>query len=168
VDLPAGLEVSIELETAIDSTTVHVGDPLRGHVRSDVRQKAKTIIPKGAIVTGRIRGLERLRTPEPAIDLTIELAELSWENTRAEFYGELLPKPPEQARDAPFKAPMMNGRMSSIPHGAAANPVAGAGAGSVQIPGTGVLQMTGTRFQIPSGFRMNWRTLEPNGRLKAK
>ena len=168
VDLPAGLEVSIELETAIDSTTAHVGDPLRGHVRSDVRQRAKTIIPKGAIVTGRIRGLERLRSPEPAFELTIELAELSWENTRAEFYGELLPKDPEQARDAPFKAPMLNGRMSSIPHSAATSPAAGAGAGTMQIPGTGVVQMTGTRFQIPPGFRMNWRTLEPNGRLKTR
>lgn len=170
VDLPAGLEVPIELETAIDSATAHVGDPLRGHVRSDVRQKAKTIIPKGAIVTGRIRGLVRLRSPEPAFDLTIELAELSWEDTRAEFYGELLPKAPEQARDAPFKAPMMNGRVSPMPHSAAPSSATdkGAGAGTIQIPGTGVLQMTGTRFQIPPGFRMNWRTLEPNGRLKTR
>jgi hypothetical protein len=59
VDLPADLKVSIELETAIDSATAHVGDPLRGHVARDVSRKGNTIIPKGAIATGRIRRIER-------------------------------------------------------------------------------------------------------------
>ena len=141
VDLPAGLRVSIELETSIDSTTAHVGDPLRGHVANDVRRKDKTIIiPNGAIATGRIRGLARSPSPEAACDLTIELAELEWENTSAEFYGELL---------TPSSAAAATGEVHAL-----------------QIPGTGVLHMTGTRFHIAPGFRMNWRTLEPNQRLK--
>ena len=51
LDLPAGLTVPIELQTAIDSTTAHVGDLLSGRVTEDVRRKGKgkTIVPKGAV-----------------------------------------------------------------------------------------------------------------------
>jgi len=74
VDLPADLTVPIALETAIDSATAHVGDLLRGHVVKDVRRKGKIVIPKGAIVTHGIRGLDRLRS-ERAFDLTIDSRE---------------------------------------------------------------------------------------------
>jgi hypothetical protein len=142
VDLPAGLMVSIALETAIDSTTAHVGDILRGHVSGDVRGKGKAIvIPKGAIVTGRIRGLERAHSPGAAFNLTIELTELEWETTSAEFYGELLLKGPARVEG------------TRGPH-------------APPIPGTGVLRLTGTQFHVPAGFRMSWRTLEPNQSLK--
>jgi len=131
VDLPAGLGLSIELETAIDAATAQVGDLLRGHVVNDVRRKGMIVVPKGAVVTGRIRGLERLHSQAPAIDLTIEFAELEWGHARAEFFGELLSK--GSAR---------------------------------QIPGTGLLHMTGPPFHLDPGFRMNWRTLEPNQGLR--
>jgi len=164
VDLPAGLTVPVELETAIDSTSAHVGDLLRGHVTNDVRQKAQMIIPKGAIVTGRIRGLERLRSPETAIDLTIEIAELEWESTSAEFYGELLPKGSGRAEDSSYNTPSINGGENAMP---LPPPPTMGEVRALRIPGTGVLHMTGTRFHIAPGFRMNWRTLEPNHRLKS-
>ena len=164
VDLPAGLTVSIELEAAVDSATAHVGDLLRGHVTSGVRRKGKTIIPKGAIVTGRVRGLERLRAPGPVIELTIEIAELEWENSSAQFYGELLPS--GSGRDGQnllLNLPSSNGGVPDVVS-SAGNPTETVHA--PQIPGTGVLHMTGTRFHIAAGFRMDWRTLEPNQRLK--
>jgi len=142
VDLPAGLMVSIALETAIDSTAAHVGDILRGHVTDDVRGKGKAIvIPKGASVTGRIRGLERAHSPGPVFNLTIELTELEWENTNAAFYAELLLKGAARGEGTPG------------PH-------------APPIPGTGILRMTGAQFHVPAGFRMSWRTLEPNQSLK--
>ena len=99
VDLPAGLTVSIILQTAIDSATAHVGDLLRGTVVRDAGQKGKPIIPKGATVTGRIRGL----APHA---LTIELAEVEWTGARAEFYGELV----RVEAGRPFVAPQIPGR----------------------------------------------------------
>jgi hypothetical protein len=160
VDLPAGLTVEIELESAIDSATAHVGDLLRGHVVTDVRRKGRVIIiPKGAIVTGRIRGLERLSSPERAFDLTIEFAELEWENTSAEFYGELLAKDSGLA-GSPFDTSSY-GVAKALPAAAIERQ-----ARALQTPGTGVLHVTGTRFHIAPGYRMNWRTLEPNRRLK--
>jgi hypothetical protein len=138
LDLPAGLVVAVELQTAIDSATAHVGDQLSGRVTDDVRRKGEIIIPKGALVTGRIRNLTRVRSPEPAFDLTIELAEVEWANTRAEFYGELLRESGKAA------------------------------ATTARIPGTGVLHMTGAQFRIAPGFKMRWRTLEPNQRRRTK
>jgi hypothetical protein len=134
--------VSIALETAIDSTAAHVGDILRGHVTDDVRGKGKAIvIPKGASVTGLIRGLERAHSPGPVFNLTIELTELEWENTNAAFYAELLLKGAARGEGTPG------------PH-------------APPIPGTGILRMTGAQFHVPAGFRMSWRTLEPNQSLK--
>lgn len=164
VDLPAGLTVSIELETAIDSAAAHVGDLLRGHVTSDVRRKGKTIIPKGAVATGRVRGVERLRAPGPVIELTIEIAELEWDNSSAQFYGELLPSGSGRDREnSLLNLPSIGGGVPDV--------VSSAGnetetVHAPQIPGTGVVHMTGTRFHVAAGFRMDWRTLEPNQRLK--
>jgi hypothetical protein len=161
VDLPAGLTVAIDLETAIDSTTAHVGDLLRGRVANDVHQRGKaTIIPKGALVTGRIRGMERLNSPERAFELTIELAELEWENSSAEFYAELLPKIPG-VQGSPPNSPTLDGA-NAMPVPA---PIE-ARERALRIPGTGILHVAGARFHIPSGYRMVWRTLEPNQRLK--
>jgi VWFA-related protein len=166
VDLPAGLTVSIEMDTAVDSATAHIGDILRGHVTSDVRRKGKTIVPKGAIATGRVRGIERLRAPKSAVDLTIEIAELEWENSRAQFYGELLPSASSRDREnASLSLPSING---GVPD-AVAVAHAGDAAETVhapQIPGTGVLHLTGKQLRIAAGFRMDWRTWEPNQRVK--
>ncbi len=157
VDLPAGLTVPIELDTAIDSATAHVGDPLRGHVTNDVRHKGKIIIPKGAIATGRIRGLDRM-------DLTIELAELEWENSMAEFYGELLQSGSGRGgENTLLNLPMGNGEVSALPLPAGNGKST---AKASEIPGTGVIHMKGSQFQIPAGLRLNWRTWEPNERLR--
>jgi hypothetical protein len=164
VDLPAGLTVPIELETGIDSASAHVGDLLRGHVINDIRHKGKTIIPKGAIATGRIRGLERLRSPRPGIDLTIELAELEWENSMAEFYGELLQSGSGRGgENTLLNLPMGNGEVSALPISAGDSKST---AKAPQIPGTGVLHMKGSEFHIAAGLRLNWRTWEPNERLR--
>jgi hypothetical protein len=93
--------------------------------------------------------------------LTIELADLEWENTSAQFYGELLVKDSVPAEDSLPGVPNADG---SVPLPSATPVVREVRA--IQIPGTGVLHMTGMKFRIAPGYRMNWRTLEPNQRLK--
>ena len=164
VDLPAGLTMAIQLETAIDSATAHVGDLLRGHVVNDVRRKGKTMIPAGALVTGRIRGLERSRSPQAVTTLTIEIAELEWDHSRAEFYGEMLASEPRHdGGQVLLNLPVKDGGMPEMP--VTAN-IPTQEAYTPQAPGTGILQIPGTKFHIGAGLRTNWRTLEPNARLK--
>src|ERR1039458_1401524 len=104
------------------------------------------------------------RITGPTFDLTIELAELEWENTSAEFYGELLPKSAGQMENLSLNTAILSGGVGGVP---LPHPAVTEEAPAPQIPGTGVLRMTGTRFHIPAGLRMNWRTLEPNKRRKS-
>ncbi len=162
VNLPARLTVVVELQTAIDSRTSHVGDPLQGRVAGAVRYKGRTLIPKGALVTGRIRGLRRVRPPGTGVELTIELAELQWDNSHAEFYGELAQDGSAQRGEPPLGSADPGGGMRT----ATSSPVAAETppAGAPRIPGTGVLRMEGTHFRIGPGYKTTWRTLEPNQR----
>lgn len=163
VNLPAGLSVAIELETPIDSATAHVGDLLRGHVVKDVLRKGKLVIPMGAGVTGRIRGLDRLRSPA-AFELTVELTEVQWEHSTAQFYGELIRKDAGPREDGLAGAASVDGGMSGPPV-PSFSPDRSEGH-LLRIPGTGVLHLAGAKFHIAPGFRMNWRTLEPNQQLQ--
>jgi hypothetical protein len=90
VDLPAGLLVPLVLETAIDSKTAALGDAVRARVRADVRRDDKVVLPAGAVISGRIRRLERQSAGTPYFVIGIELFEVEWQNTRADFYGELV------------------------------------------------------------------------------
>ena len=105
-----------------------------------------------------------MRLPVPVVYLTIELAELDWGNSTAEFYGELLPSGSGHGgENLLVNLPSIGGELPAMP------PSAGNATEAVhapQIPGTGVLHMAGTRFRIPAGLKMNWRTLEPNQKLK--
>ena len=134
VDLAAGLLVPLALETAIDSKSASVGDAVRARVRQDVRQNGEVVLPAGALISGRIRSLERYSAPEPYVLMGIEFAEVEWQNARAEFLGELL--------DSHKRKPT------------------GPGVGTLHIPGTSFHLAPGYRMrwrtlgqQPASGFR---------------
>ena len=78
VDLAAGLLVPVALETGIDSKSASVGDAVRARVRQDVRQKGQLVLPAGAVISGRIRSLDRFSAPEPYFLMGIELSEVEW------------------------------------------------------------------------------------------
>ena len=89
VDLPAGLVVPVELETAIDSRKASVGDPLRARVLREVRYNRDQTLPKGAILTGRIRTFERPSSQAP-FTVGVEFTEIDWGDARARFLAELV------------------------------------------------------------------------------
>jgi hypothetical protein len=60
ISLPEQLEVEIELETAINSDSNAIGDLVKAKVRSNVRERGRLLVPKGAEITGRIRDLRKL------------------------------------------------------------------------------------------------------------
>jgi hypothetical protein len=133
VNLAAGLLVPVALETAIVSKTASVGDAVRVRVRQDVRQNGELVLPAGALISGRIRSLDRHSAPAPYFLMGIELSEVEWQNARAEFLGELVDSHDRKA----------------------ARP----GDGTLHIPGVGILHIPGASFHLAPGFRMFWRTL---------
>lgn len=141
VELPAGLLVPIELESAIDSKTASVGDTLHAQVVQEVRYKDDLAIPRGARTIGHLSKLIR-GTGQVRFAVGIEFSEIEWEGTRAAFYAELVDLDRKSA-----------GAHRPITY--YANKVVI----DAEKPGTGTFYLDAAAFRIPPGFHMIWRTL---------
>jgi hypothetical protein len=80
--LPANLTIVLELDEAIDAAANVPGDPITARVVQDVKSRNQVVIPKGAVVRGRIRQLNQE-------SVALEFAELEFENQRAVFTAVL-------------------------------------------------------------------------------
>lgn len=151
VDLPAGLLVPIELETAIDSKTSSVGDPLHGRVVEDVRDQGALAIPRGAAILGHILKLNRAYLSAP-LAIGIEISDIEWEGVHARFRGELLDIDRESAgKHHPVTIHQDRSERVLI---------------SRQLPGAGVFFIDAGKIRIPPGFHMLWRTLARSVRIE--
>ncbi len=56
--LPDEFEAGLELDSPIDSNTSAVGDPITAHLLESIKRKGETVIPRGAVLHGRIARLE--------------------------------------------------------------------------------------------------------------
>ena len=166
VGLPAGLTVKMELESGFDSATAAIGDAVRARVVENVRRSGKTILPKGAIVTGRIRSMER-QSRSGGFLLGIELTGVRWENNRGEFRADLL----EASTVAQIKRPqdLQAGGGNIIPLSGSppSTETAPPERSRTQIrvasaiPGVGRLFVKGEQWRLAPGLRMVWRTVTP-------
>jgi hypothetical protein len=150
VDLPAGLEVPIELDTAIDSKTASVGDTLHGRVAQDVRNNTGELaVPHGAAVTGHLRKVDR-NSLGALYAVAIEFSEIEWEGVRAAFYGELIGI---DRKSAGARKPITyyDGHVDKVR-------IDG------DIPGAGIFYIDAAKFRIPPGFHMVWRTKARSGK----
>jgi len=66
--MPPGLTVDTRLSAPITSADSAVGDPLRAFVVNDVKAGGKVVIPKGAVLFGRIKHLSEHRRPAGSIE----------------------------------------------------------------------------------------------------
>jgi len=143
VDLPAGLLISAELETAIDSKSASVGDTLHARAIEEVRYKGALVAPRGAAITGHIRKLERGSSATP-FAVGIEFSEMEWEGAHATFDAQLV------ELDRKIGAH----RAVTYFDGHAEKALIESG-----VRGVGVFYIAGAAFRIPPGFHMVWRTL---------
>ena len=148
VDLPAGLLVPVELESAIDSKTARVGDALHGRVVQEVRYQGEVAIPLGAAITGRVRKLERGASSAP-FAVGIEMSEVEWEGARATFQGELVDLDRKSAGSH---------RPVTYFDGHAYKVLIESG-----MRGVGIFYLAASGFHIAPGFRTVWRTLPRSG-----
>src|SRR6185295_10948753 len=69
VELPGGLSLTISLETALEIKSSAVGDPVEARLHGDVKHKGRILLPKGAVVSGRISTLQ-IKTEFTLLGLT--------------------------------------------------------------------------------------------------
>ncbi len=141
-DLPDGLLLEFQLETEIDSRRSFVGDPVSARITRDVKKERIVVVPKGAVVTGRITRLERRSRPYEHFLIGLQFFSLDFGNTRASFRAILEDLGP-----------------TMIGLGAAAKRTAVSGFNSTK---DGIFEVAARdRVQLPRGFRMTWRTTQP-------
>ncbi len=134
-DVSPGLQLTISLETPIDSETAAVGDVIAGRVEEDVKRKNVVIVPGGAVLIGRLRRLDRHLEGFPYV-----LAELEF--TRIEFAG----------KSARFFAVLEKILASSGTENLKRVP-------AHDLPGVGAISISGNRLILPAGMKMTWKTL---------
>ena len=59
INVPAGSSIYVELKGKIDSAHSAIGDPVEFAVLRPVKVKGNVIVPKGALISGRISRMER-------------------------------------------------------------------------------------------------------------
>ena len=64
VKIPPGTLITIELRTSVDSGKSAIGDPVEAVVYRAVKVKGEVILPKGAIVEGRVTKTQRVDTSQ--------------------------------------------------------------------------------------------------------
>jgi hypothetical protein len=134
VELPAGLALAVGLETPLDLEAARVGDLISGKVQVDVKHKGVVIVPKGALVTGRLRRLEKYTGESPYFVVGLEFTELDFPGNRARFFAELqqITTPSGLQRIAKMATP--------------------------HLPGVGTFSVRGGGLRLAAGLRMVWRT----------
>jgi hypothetical protein len=65
ISLPIGLRVPIRLNKQIDSAKSVVGDLVEGIIDADLYDRKVLLIPKGSLITGRLRRMERYNNGAP-------------------------------------------------------------------------------------------------------
>ncbi len=141
VELPAGLELGIRLDTPVDSEKAAAGDEIRGRVDGDAMMKGKVVVHKDALVSGRVRRIEQHLEGWPYVLVRLEFTEIEFEGKTARFFAELEKVFPMAGAE----------RVKRV----ATKEVPGIGG----LPGVGTLSVSGNRMVLPAGWRTVWKTL---------
>jgi hypothetical protein len=150
--LPAGEWIEVNLAAAIDAGKVAIGDPVSGTVLHDLRKGAAVLIPKGAVLSGRITRMEKREAVFGAFYIAgIQFASIAAGNDRADFLGVL--------EETGF-----GGNQYYVPF--ASDPSRGPsiwshleGTMPAPLPGEGIFLAKEGKSPFPAGLRMRWRIL---------
>jgi hypothetical protein len=66
-----------------------MGDLITATLQWEVRHQNKSLVPKGALLKGRIRRLEKYSAPTPHFIVGLEFSELEFDGRHARFFGQL-------------------------------------------------------------------------------
>ena len=146
--VPANLVCSLRLDSTVPLKKARIGDPISAVVASDVREKKKIVIPKGAVVAGRLRLI--LNDAEGYL-VGLEFTDISFPGNHARFLAELVAVDPTFARmkrtseHGKFMADAIESRtVTEIPPALA---------------GVGTFFTAPGVTELPKGMSLEWKTL---------
>ena len=151
--LPAGVSLEMKLETQILFERSAVGDPVSARLSRGVRA-AGFSIPKGAMVTGRIRRLEERYQPAKHYIVGLEFSTVSFGDAHASFRARLVgpglrynrrPDSVDQRSMYNPPAPIIDVTGLEIDDSDPASPC-------------GVFRVRSQKLNLASGMRMIWET----------
>lgn len=151
IDLPPGLMLEVSLDTPIASESSAVGDPVTAVVQRAVKRDGTIIVPKGAVLHGRITLLRRQNISRGAYAIGLEFADFEFPGAKGTLHVEL---------DQIAANPGIFGTPGSTRFGPnwhlnnAAAPV------KLEAPGS-VFFVRGDSFRLARGLHMYWRTQSP-------
>jgi hypothetical protein len=156
--LPAGLRLSLELDESINEGTTSEGDLIAAHLTQDAVWKKKVLVPKGTIVKGRLRRLEKYARPRPHYIVGFEFSEMELEGKRASFTCFLT-----KIGGAAPATSLVTSRQTTQSYDTAAGREIRTQTSfqeilSGEIPGVGTFVIEGSRLRLEKGLRMEWRT----------
>ena len=153
LELPADATFRVKLRTPIDSEQSRVGDRIEGQLERAVKRGRRTLVPKGAIVTGRIRRLEHFRKPAHHV-LGLDFTDLWFENrlTRIRATLRQVSVVPGQAGQDVSSIDPATGEIARFP----ARPKSVRILTDRNLPGVGMFRIEGRKFRIRRGFKTVW------------
>jgi hypothetical protein len=157
ISLPAGLRVPIKLKSQIDSAKAIVGDLVEGVIDGDLNDRQVLLLPKGSLITGRLRRMEKYSDPSPYFLVGIEFDDIEFPGHHARFFGSFKSLESDVSGFSWFLSSASSTK----------TPLAGGGATYStnrhtehlpDVPGVGLFFMQGSAFRLPQGMRMVWQT----------
>lgn len=88
--LPGGMYFEAKLQDALDGKGLAIGDPVTAVVEKPVKRKGEVIVPKGALLIGRVAALGHQTGSIDYYALRFEFHTLRFENTQADLRLELV------------------------------------------------------------------------------
>lgn len=154
--IPAGLEIPVRMAQVIDSKTAAVGDSIRAIIYAPVRSHSAVLIPKGALLVGRIRRLERQLEPQPYYLVGLEFTDIEFAGHHARFTGKMFGTVPIPG----FALGVSTYSMDRNTAGVAGHLTYTRTETEVpfKIPGVSTFFMKGSDFRIPERVHMTWVT----------
>ncbi len=158
-ELPPDVSIPVRLDTGIDSGTSVVGGRIQATLTSDLKRNGELLAPKGSLLLGRIRRLERFSDPKDHFILGLEFTELQTPQRHARIAAELV-------HVTPFRGLVDHLGEEQVSYQTRGGGLAGEGMqrttvesySSTPLPGTSELYIRAKRLRIEPGLRMVWRT----------
>ena len=150
LQIPGGIPLDLRLETPITFEDSAVGDPITARLNRAIKISGQAV-PKGAIASGRIRGLEQYFEPEMYFVVSLEFSSLTFGDKRALFRARLVgPRRPAEKRLDPSGMAMESS--ISKPGSAPAEP-SGLDIDD-SVPDSGAFRVRGGSLRLSRGLEM--------------